>query len=165
MKHTKIRTSVFETNSSSTHSMCIAKNATLTVPDKLHFAFGEFGWEYETLTSVGEKASYMFTGLYNLNRIEEIKKVIGILEADGIEITYESRDQKNKSADWWDYDSGYVDHMHDMGNFLTALVTDKDKLKSYLFSPLSFVITGNDNDESDTGIHVDYDHDEYYKHN
>jgi hypothetical protein len=41
----QIRKGVFETNSSSTHSICIAKDDGLTIPKSLHFDFGEFGWE------------------------------------------------------------------------------------------------------------------------
>ena len=41
----KIRQSVFETNSSSTHSICIATDTTIDFPKSLHFEFGEFGWE------------------------------------------------------------------------------------------------------------------------
>ena len=56
----QIRKGVFETNSSSTHSICIAKDAELTIPQSLHFSFGEFGWECDTLYSVSEKASYLY---------------------------------------------------------------------------------------------------------
>jgi hypothetical protein len=52
-----------------------------------------------------------------------------------------------------------------MGDFLNAVCEDENKLMSYLFSDLSFIITGNDNDDEDVDINVDYAHDEYYKGN
>ena len=39
-----VRQSVFETNSSSMHSICIAKQNNYDIPSTLHFDFGEFGW-------------------------------------------------------------------------------------------------------------------------
>jgi hypothetical protein len=59
----KIRQGVFETNSSSTHSICIAKKAELNIPKHVYFDFGEFGWECDTLRSLSKKASYLYTGL------------------------------------------------------------------------------------------------------
>ena len=65
----KIRKNVFETNSSSTHSICIAKDMELIIPTSIHFEFGEFGWEVDTLSSVYEKASYLYTGLHEIGKM------------------------------------------------------------------------------------------------
>jgi hypothetical protein len=149
----QIRQGVFETNSSSTHSICIAKDAELTIPKSLHFEFGEFGWEHDTLQSMSEKASYLYTGLVYNNRRGDLDNIIQLLKDKGIEITLE------------DGDSGYVDHSSELVDFLDAICEDEGKLMRYLFSDLSFIITGNDNDESDVSISVDYAHDKYYKGN
>lgn len=170
----KIRENVFETNSSSTHSICIAKNAELTMPKELHFDFGEFGWECDTLRSVGEKSSYLYTGLIANKRKDDADKIIQLLKHKGIEVTaeepiYENRSYTNSEGKLVEYTSskntGYVDHSNELGGFLDAIVSDEEKLLRFLFSDLSFIITGNDNDDSDVDINVSYEHDSYYKGN
>ena len=59
----KIRNNVFETNSSSTHSITVGKNKNweydilpITVnPDW----YGEFGWQFEIWGTIEEKLAYM----------------------------------------------------------------------------------------------------------
>lgn len=59
------RKGVFETNSSSVHTITISKNGydKSIIPEVLVFIFGEFGWEVNKLSSVYEKASYLYTAL------------------------------------------------------------------------------------------------------
>lgn len=170
----QIRKGVFETNSSSTHSICIAKDAELTIPKSLHFYFGEFGWECDTLRSLGEKATYLYTGLIAENRKEDADKIFELLRSKGIEVTAEEPIIENKSytnseGKLVEYTSsenaGYVDHSYELKDFLNAVCEDESKLMNYLFSDLSFIITGNDNDDEDVDINVSYAHDEYYKGN
>lgn len=152
----QIRQSVFETNSSSTHSICIAKNATLELPKEIHFSLGEFGWKCDTLGTLRSKASYLYTGLENNKRLDDFNKITALLTSKGIAVTAEPAVEGNWS---------YVDHADELNEFLDAVCSDEDKLMSYLFSPLSFIITGNDNDDQDVEINVTYDHDKYYKGN
>ena len=63
-----IRNSVFETNSSSSHSITIGKQGILSpfcipINDDGYVVgeFGEFGWGYEKLKSQSEKLSYLLT--------------------------------------------------------------------------------------------------------
>lgn len=165
----QIRQGVFETNSSSTHSICIAKDVELTIPKSLHFSFGEFGWEIDTLKSLGEKASYLYTGLILNDRKEDIDEIVKLLENKGIEVTLEEPSYGKFTYDDGDYyeyfNNGSIDHSDEMADFLNAVCEDEDKLMNYLFSDLSFIITGNDNDYEDVDIKVDYPHDEYYKGN
>jgi hypothetical protein len=174
MKEIKIRQGVFETNSSSTHSICIAKDAELSIPEALHFEFGEFGWECDTLKSLDEKASYLYTGLIANDRKEDVEKIFELLKSKGIEVTAEEpifttksyTDDKGEKHEWTSGDNiGYVDHSDDMGSFLNAVCEDSEKLMRYLFSDLSFIITGNDNDDEDVNIDVSYAYDGYYKGN
>jgi hypothetical protein len=52
----QVRYGVFETNSSSTHSICIlTETEQLSIPDRVEFECDEFGWEVDTLTSRSEK--------------------------------------------------------------------------------------------------------------
>lgn len=83
----QIRQGVFETNSSSTHSICIAKDTELIIPKELHLEFGEFGWECNTLNSLQEKASYLYTGLIAEKRKEDSDRIIELLKSKGIEVT------------------------------------------------------------------------------
>lgn len=170
----QIRQSVFETNSSSTHSICIAKNVELDIPKTLQFKFGEFGWECDTLNSTYEKASYLYTGLYANSRKGDIAKIKQLLEDNEIEVSFEEpivrmRSYTNSEGKLEEYEScdnsGYVDHSYDLADFLDAVCENKETLFNYLFSPLSFIITGNDNDDNDVDINVSYEHDEFYKGN
>lgn len=77
----QIRKNVFETNSSSTHSLVISNkersyNYNLPVDDRgvLTIPFGEFGWGPELLTEPIEKLSYLVTDRIDMYDIpEEIK--------------------------------------------------------------------------------------------
>lgn len=155
-----IRQGVFETNSSSTHSICIAVNPTLEPPDTMEFRFGEFGWEVDTLSSLVEKANYLYTGLYANDRKDDIGKIGEILSAKGINATF----QEPSGNDEY-YETGYVDHSNELTDFLDEVTSNEGALMSYLFSPLSFILTGNDNDECDVGIDVPYEHKSFYKGN
>ena len=159
----KVRQGVWETNSSSTHSICIAKDVQPELPKSIHFEFGEFGWEIDTLDSIANKASYLYTGLYGNERKEDVAKMIQILQGKGIEVTKE--DALFAEGEKYARNSGYVDHCDELGAFLDAVMADEKALINFLFSPLSFILTGNDNDEDDVDINVDYAHDEYYKGN
>lgn len=170
----KIRKSVFETNSSSTHSICIAKDTELIIPSSIDFSFGEFGWECDTLQSDTDKASYLYTGLIANDRQDDVAKVIGVLESRGVDVIVEEPVYKNErytdsSGKLVEYRAGvnvgYIDHAYDLNEFLSAICDDEERLMNYLFSPLSFIITGNDNDEMDVDISASYPHEEYYKGN
>lgn len=64
-----IRRNVFETNSSSSHSISIKSNSGELTPNYIyidednimHTEFGEFGWGYETYTDQSNKLSYVVT--------------------------------------------------------------------------------------------------------
>jgi len=155
-----IRRNVFETNSSSTHSICVTKNDILDQKqNRVEFDFGEFGWEYNTLITVHGKASYLYTGIMSFDSSEiNLIKLKEILDKNNIKYVF------SKSANKEYFDSGYIDHYGDLINFLKIL-DDEDKTMRFLFSSESFIITGNDNNDKDVGIKVSYDYDEYYKGN
>ena len=62
-----------------------------------------------------------------------------------------------------DFNKGYIDHGREAEDFVKAVCSDEDTLLHYLFSDKSYVKTGNDNDDEDVDIHVDYPHKEFYK--
>lgn len=60
----QIRNGVFETNSSSTHSICISKKPVDADGCHVDFHFGEFGWENDD----ADVADYLYTAIYELDR-------------------------------------------------------------------------------------------------
>lgn len=170
----KIRKSVFETNSSSTHSICVANTDDYQIPESLHFGFDEFGWERSTLRDIQSKADYLYTGLIHTYRPKDAKSIIKFLKLKGISVTYEPAKYSKKSYTQHDgkireYTScdndGYIDHNSELKPFLDDMVSNKKALLAYLFSDLSYIMTGNDNDETDVEIKAKYPHTVYYKGN
>lgn len=159
-----IRKSVFETNSSSTHSICITKNNSL-YPSSVHFTIGNFGWEVATYKDTHTKAQYLYTALCNLQRFELINHIENILNCFNIEATFE-RLQCDSDGYYDCYENGYIDHSSDLHEFVSDVCHNPDKLLRYLFSEKSFLKTGNDNSDDDRAdIEVDYECDTYYKSN
>lgn len=153
----KIRKGVFETNSSSTHSICITKNDVLDEKRNwISFQTGEFGWECDTLTTLSEKASYLYTAILYNEKLDLLDKVKEILDTNNIEYEFE------EANDRYSY---YIDHSSMLNEFLNDICNNEDKLMRFLFSSESFILTGNDNDDYDVEINVSYEHEEYYKGN
>lgn len=162
---TKVRKNVFETNSSSTHSICVTKNNILDEKQNhIEFTIGEFGWEIDEYCSPYTKAQYLYTGLLDNGREDLIENIKSILDSNGITYEFETPQYWTSSDGYKCLDNGYIDHSNELDEFLT-ICCDEDKLMRFLFSSESFIITGNDNDDYDVGINVSYDHDEYYKGN
>ena len=71
-----IRKGTFETNSSSTHSICITKeDSFIKIPEelKINVKNYEFGWKYEKYRGTDEKFAYLIIGViagYGDNFIE-----------------------------------------------------------------------------------------------
>lgn len=154
-----IRKSVFETNSSSTHAICIAKKNIENYPESLTFKIGHFGWEKAYYCFPEEKASYLYSALAEyylyddgagkknfVNKIEEINK---ILNKKGIDCTFEHLDDLYKDGyeALWRFDGG-IDHVYELADFIEDVTNTESKLLRYLFSYDSIVITGNDNGEN-----------------
>ena len=166
----KIRKGMFETNSSSTHTIIITdKNCE---PGAIvDFRIGEFGWEFDRLDTIDEKASYLYTmGCYLLGR-DIYQDLYEILCRYGVKCTCTEPAEFDKGGGW--LNNGYVDHCGDGDSydFVRDLLAHEKLLIRYLFSPESFVITGNDNCyEKEYNWYkkqtdVDYKHREYYKGN
>lgn len=163
------RRCVFETNSSSTHSVCITteRKAELAYPEKLVFRCRDFCWEYQRLSTPDEKADYLYASILSLQSREEAEnsknKIYAMLGELGIECEFE---QAKYFGDGW-CENAHVDHAgeDDHLGFVNRVLSNRGRLIRYLFSNQSFVLTGNDNEAHDVGICVDYRHEEYYKGN
>ena len=171
----QIRQSCFETNSSSTHAICIATEDILDIPKSIHFGFDDFGWSRNTYHDNTSKADYLYTALpYVAQNMDELQQYISFiyntLKKHGVEeITMEDF---KLDVYYWDKDislaissSGYIDHGSEISEFVNSVCSDENRLMHYLFSRRSYVETGNDNDDYDVDIKVDYPHEEFYKGN
>lgn len=147
MKKQLIRNNVFETNSSSSHSISIADNTkefTLETiyPDQDGIVIvegGEFGWEWEKYNDAQTKASYC--AVYSQNNPDKRKMLIEVIkEQTGAEMVNVS-------------DEGYIDH--DSDGVASDAFVSKDTLKNFIFNKNSWLFTGNDNSTPDpTFYHV-----------
>lgn len=165
----KIRYGMFETNSSSVHSICITKkNKDLlkNAPKELVFHHGDYGWKNAIYYDMQNKANYLYQTICDLywclpkekeKALNKISKIL--LKYDILPIFSE------KDVDEDGYEIGNVDHPYDLGEWVESLCRSERKLLRYLFSEESFVITGNDNADHDVSINVNYKHEEYYKGN
>ena len=137
----QIRNSVFETNSSSTHSIAISKKP-VVIGKTINFRIGEFGWENDCV----DTADYLYTAILEQDEADELlEKLKDILDRYSIEYKFEepkyTTDGKYK---WLDY--GYVDHSYETREFIFAVLDDEDLLMRCLFGD-SCVYTGNDNQD------------------
>ena len=163
----QIRRGVFETNSSSTHSICIVSdtNTPLVFPKSLRFECREFGWEWRTLSTMEDKAAYLYAAILSTCERDAAEKITtGLADTlwkHGVKCNFETPDYDDDGYVW----NAGIDHSEEVNVFLHDVLCSEDTLLRYLFSDLSFVKTGNDNSDGDIGIHVDYPHEEYYKRN
>jgi hypothetical protein len=141
----QIRRNVFETNSSSTHSICISK-APVTEGKHIHFRIGEYGWENDCVDIV----NYLYTAILEQYDSDELlEQLKDILDSHSIEYEFEEPNYKTSSdgeCRWLEY--GYIDHSSETREFINAVLSDEDMLMRCLFGD-SCVYTGNDNQDSD----------------
>ena len=165
----KIRKGVFETNSSSVHSICITKNnkdLLKNAPKELYFNHGDYGWDKNTYHDMQNKANYLYQAICDIclysvrDKYSYLNKISKILMKYDIMPIFSDKD-----VDEDGFDIGYVDHPYELIDWVESLCRSERKLLRYLFSEESFVITGNDNSDHDVSIKVNYKHEEYYKGN
>jgi hypothetical protein len=165
----QIRQGVFETNSSSTHAISVAKylpedwNQSYKVPEKVHFGLDrEFGWEYATYEDTESKAAYlwliicdMHSDAKDLDKLKEVRAYIEkVLYNAGVkEVSFDMGSYKECT---WSGDgslyldhSGYIDHSDEAYDFAKALLENDEMLLAYLFDCDSCVATGNDNSDEE----------------
>jgi len=138
----QVRRNVFETNSSSMHSLSIAKRG---VTEYLHVdectnkvvtEFGEFGWGYDEYNDPETKLSYLVTMIgeshncYSIKEIYETNDVVSArCECDGIEI---------KNVD------GYIDHQSI--DTIDGLMKEYDcTIEEFIFDKGITLVIDNDN--------------------
>ena len=145
----QIRRSCFETNSSSTHAICITNNDVdkNNLPNHVTFTHGEFGWEFDVHEDTWTKASYLYQaicGLYDgvgAGNQKYLDRITELLAQYGISCEFEP----SKDGSYWE--NGYIDHVHDTSDFVEAVLANSETLLRYLFGD-SMIVTGNDNGDS-----------------
>lgn len=146
-----IRNNTFETNSSSTHSICIPKNCTEYIKF-VYFRFEDFGWAF----THADPANYLYTAICEIyqdtedykERTEALDKLKSVLNKYKVEYRFEPIVTRN--ASWnpnYSYeDIGSIDHSAELYGMLNELLNDEELLMRYL--TVGEVYTGNDNGDS-----------------
>jgi len=141
-----IRQGVFETNSSSTHSVSVSKDTdgiydTLFPDNGILTIHGmDFGWEWESYNDAPTKAAYAAVYLnYNDIQKETLEKVLK--EHTGAkEVVFNIKDN-------------YIDHQS--VDDVVCLFESELTLKEFIFNPKSYLMLGNDNDTSPPNFYDD----------
>ena len=165
----KIRSNVFETNSSSVHSICITKNnkdLLKNAPKELHFNHGDYGWYKNIYYDTQNKANYLYQVICDICLYSVRDKSLYLNKISKILMKYDIMPVfHDKEVDEYGFEIGNVDHPFDLIDWVESLCRSERKLLRYLFSEESFIMTGNDKSDDDVNINVDYKHEEYYKGN
>lgn len=163
-----VRTNVFETNSSSTHSIIIPRNRKVRKQEKRKIVvatIGEYGWEYETYYDL---LSYIYTALcciYKDKYEKYTKKIENVAQQYNIEIVWEKPEfnyiyDKDDNITYCYLENGYIDHDDELVEFLEDLFNDDELLIDTILS--GYVKTGNDNDGWDDDDYDETTEDCYY---
>lgn len=150
---TKIRRGFFETNSSSSHNVCIALTLDIIVPPTVFFHFDDFPMFMGPLNELNDKASYLYTGLYYYNYQLFFDRVIPALEKLDIRVLYEKEHELTKAPEM---------AMTSYGKFFEEVTNNEFLLRHFLFSPLSFVTGGYESSDRKYYENLNYEFNEYY---
>lgn len=130
----QVRPGLFETNSSSVHAIVITKNNNIEIPKDLppillEMETVDFVWEVDRYNDFLSKLKYLYNACESCETYKP--RLDAFLSETGIEIV--------------DYTPGYIDHGDGTADFLEFVFSDIGNFKRFLFSPDSFIQTGNDN--------------------
>lgn len=141
MKIVQIRREVFETNSSSTHSVSISNNPIFVEPiireDTIELLPGEFGWEINVYYYWKDKASYALTYALGLGDAEasreHVEMLINVIEQHTGKKVYINEDEGKGNIDHQSWDTA------------SLIFVDEDTLKRFIFGRESYLETDHDN--------------------
>lgn len=146
----QVRRMVFETNSSSTHSLSIVGSEIFEYKNPLHLYYGEFGWGYDLLNTPSEIASYALTMFArhsdSYEEVQNREKVKWLLEAISSHTGYEQILPKPSNDGYYPF--GYVDHQSSdtLDDFDTGdEEVFKQNMINLIFNPSTEIIIDNDN--------------------
>lgn len=143
-----IRKKVFETNSSSVHSITVLKeNVGKPITDeKIFVALGEFGWELDCYTEPSDILSYLYTAIC-CNYGQDYKKYIKIIEnvlskKSNVKLSWEEP-IFDVYDDKYYLENGYIDHGYELSEWLKEIFDDEELLLATIVGGI--IETGNDN--------------------
>lgn len=151
-----IRKGVFETNSSSVHSLVIADAMPdLSKPLTVHVKVDEYGWGPDTLTTPGERGSYLYTAMCcscagrnkepNRKPKDPIDDLSSLLSPWGVTVVCDEGARFVQHKNYWFLDNGYIDHDEDLSSFVGSVMEDPPLALRFIFSDDSIGIIYNDN--------------------
>lgn len=152
--------------------MIIAADPPKEVPAHIHFELGDFGWRFEKLQDE-DKAAYLYTSAVLIYDEEYARKhLTAALATKGITCSF-SRVRYYKGEDYTWPDNCNIDHcgIDEHKEFVDTMLSNPDKLMSFLFNDNSYVVTGNDNDTDEERQWFDelanpkYEHERFNKWN
>lgn len=169
MKNVKIRQNVFETNSSSTHSVCISKGSYEPSGNELdpswdnyiHTEIGEFGWEFRKYYDIDSKISYIVTMIYEteLGDKFDFSNKVSVEEINTAMLESPTFNELNEYIKmtfhcdglYVDNTDGYIDHQSSTDDYANAkeFLDDAgvDSVVEFVFNPFICLRTGNDNSD------------------
>lgn len=141
----KVRRGCFETNSSSTHAICIP-DVSSYVPRHVDFGIGEYGWS----TDDAAPEDYLYTAILCVygDTDEQLKEKLDqlkqILNDNGISYRFAEPEWYEGNKYRW-LDNGSIDHSDETQELIDDLLADEQLLLRYLAG--AEICTGNDNCE------------------
>lgn len=143
-----IRKSVFETNSSSSHSIHIDNETelfdTTLLPDhygRIIFTGGQFGWGWERFHDALTKSNYASISSSGINK-EYLEEAIR-LQTGAKEFIYDLSGNYD-NPNW-----SYIDH-ESYGKL--SCLDSVEKVRNFIFNPNCWIVIGNDNEHSPFNI-------------
>jgi hypothetical protein len=132
---------VFETNSSSSHSVVISDGIDYIdvgqLDNPLTIESGEYGWGYEELRDWKSIVSYAYTYAANNGRQDDLNMLKRVVEDyTGVEVIFAV------STDMY-YPTGYIDHQSI--EVAEEMFKNEEILKKAIFGTGSYIIIDNDN--------------------
>lgn len=157
MKETiNIRKGIFETNSSSCHSITIADSVELLESlyvdqnGSITLEGGQFGWQWEKYNDALTKANYAAVFAVEIKKntdllVEVLKEHTGAKE---IVFNFSSEYGDDRKGKPW----AYIDH--DSAHVASDAFVDKESLKNWIFNPKSWLFLGNDNNNAPPNFYL-----------
>lgn len=136
------REGCFETNSSSTHAICIPTEQAY-MPSHIHFGIDNFGWSAEEASP----ETYLYTAILCVYGQDEdelqerLKCLKDILNKHGISYTFSKPEWSTGRCRY--LTNGSIDHSEEVTDLVVDLLRDEDLLLRYLSG--AEIQTGNDN--------------------
>ncbi len=148
---TQIRQSVFETNSSSSHSITISNISDdglmdlSLIPDEngnIVLNGGEFGWQWERFNDALTKANYCAVDGRNNELLREV--ICEQTGAKDVIFNFTTTDYTSNNHSYIDHDSEGVSY---------EAVSSKENLRQFIFNKTSWLFLGNNNESSPVGFY------------